>query len=60
MCAYFIDGDGGGEGESFEGGFFVVDFTEFFVDEVISKDTQVDDFGADRYFFDEFRENIYR
>ena len=59
MGTDFIDGDGSRESEAFESGFFVINFVELFVDEIVGKDTQVDDLGADGDFFDEFVENIW-
>ena len=59
MGAYLIDRDGGGEGKALKGGFLVVDFGEFFVDEVVGEDAEVNDFGSDGDFFDEFREDVW-
>ena len=59
MGANLIDRDGSGKSQTLEGGFFVVDFTEFFVDEVIGEDAKVDDFGSDGDFFDEFGEDVW-
>lgn len=32
VCAYFVGADGGGEGQSFEYWFFVIDLRQFFID----------------------------
>jgi hypothetical protein len=54
----FIDRDGGGEGESLEGGLLVIYFAEFFIDQVVTEYTQIDDFGADCDFLDEFGKDV--
>ena len=53
-----IDGDGGGEGESLENWFFIIDFGEFFIDEAIGPEAEFEDFGVDGYLLDEFGENL--
>ena len=60
MCTYFINWDGGGESQAFEGGFLVIDFAEFFVDQVVRENAQVDDLWSNRDFFDEFPEDFCR
>ena len=36
MSTDLVDRNGGGEGHSFEDGFFIIDFGEFFVDETVT------------------------
>lgn len=55
----FIDWDTGGESESFECGFFVIDFTELFVNKVVTEDTKFDDLRSDCDFLDEFGEDVW-
>ena len=43
----FVDGDGGGKGESFEDWFFIINFAEFFVDEVVAPEAELKDFASD-------------
>lgn len=42
----FIDGDGGGEGKALEGGLFVIDFGELFVDEAVGPEAELEDLRA--------------
>lgn len=58
MCANFIDRDCGGESQSLESGFLVIDFAKFFVDEVVGENAQVNNLWAYRDFFNEFRKDI--
>lgn len=44
MTTDFIDRNGSGEGKTLESWFFVVDFAELFVDEVITVNAKVNDF----------------
>jgi hypothetical protein len=59
MGADLIDRDGGRKSQALEGGFFVVDFVEFFVNEAVGEHAKVDDFGSDGDFFDEFGEDVW-
>lgn len=54
MGTYLVDWDGGGEGHTLEGWLFVIDFAELFVDQVITENAKIDDFGSDSDFLDEF------
>lgn len=59
MTTDFIDTDSGGESESLESWLFVVDFVELLVDQIISKNAQINDLRSDSDLFDEFPQNIY-
>ena len=50
----FIYRNTSGKGDPFEDLFFVVNFTQFFIDEIVPKDAEIKYFGANWYFFDEF------
>ena len=50
----FVNWDGGGEGQSLEGGLFVVDFVKLFIDKIITENAKINNFGSDSDFFDEF------
>ncbi len=54
MGTYLVHWDGGGEGHSLEGWLFIVDFAKLFVDQVITENAKIDNFGSDSDFFDEF------
>lgn len=58
MTTDFIDTDSGGESESLESWLFVVDFVELLVDQIISKNAQINDLRSDSDLFDEFPQNI--
>lgn len=58
MTTDFIDRNGGGEGQTLESGFLVVDFAELFVDEVIAENAKVNDLGSDGDLFDEFGKDV--
>ena len=58
MSTDLVDRNGGGEGHSFEDGFFIIDFGEFFVDETVTPQTELKDFATNRDLFDKFAENI--
>ena len=58
MSADLVDGDGCGEGHSFEDSFFIIDFGEFLVDLVVTPEAEFEDFTADGYLFDEFSEYL--
>jgi len=60
MTTDFIDTDSGWEGKPLECWLFVVDFVELLVDQVISKNAQINDLRSDSNFFDEFPQNIYK
>lgn len=47
-----IDGYGGGEGESLEDRFFIIDFGEFLVDETVTPQAEFEDFTADGDLFE--------
>ena len=47
VAADLVDGDGGGEGEALEGGLFIIDLREFFVDLAVGPEAQFEDLGAD-------------
>ena len=55
----FIDWNGGGEGKTLESGFFVVDFAELFIDEVITENAKVNDLRSDGDFLDEFGKDVW-
>jgi hypothetical protein len=54
MATYLVDRNGSRKSKTFEGGFFVVDFIEFFIDQIISKDAKIDNFRSNREFFKKF------
>lgn len=58
VAADFVSGDTGGEGEAFEDWLFVVDFSKFLVDLQVAEKAQLEDLGADRYFFDQLRKHV--
>ena len=58
MSADLVDGDGCGEGHSFEDSFFIIDFGEFLVDLVVAPEAEFEDFTAYWYLFDEFSEYL--
>ena len=53
-----VDGDASREGATLKNGLFVVDFGKFLTDLDISKKAELEDFGANGDFFDEFGEDI--
>jgi len=53
-----VGGDGGGEGEAFEDGFFIIDLGKFLVDEAVAPEAEFEDLASDGYLFDEFGENL--
>lgn len=59
MTTDFIDWDGGGEGQSLEGGLFVVNFVELFVDQVITENAKINDFWSHSDFFDQFSQDLW-
>ncbi len=59
MTTDFIDGDGGGEGESLEGGLLVIYFAELLVDQIVAENAQIDDFGSDCDFLDQFSQDVW-
>lgn len=54
MSTYLVDWDGGGESHSLEGWLFIVNFAKLFVDQVITENAKINNFGSDSDFFDEF------
>ena len=46
MSADLVDGDGCGEGHSFEDSFFIIDFREFLIDLVVAPEAELKDFTA--------------
>ena len=57
--ADFVNWDTSWEGKSFESGFFVIDFAELFVNEIVAEDAKFDDLRSDCDFFDEFGEDVW-
>jgi hypothetical protein len=52
VAADFVDGDGGGEGESLEDWLFVIDLRELLVDLAIRPEAEFEDLGADCNFLE--------
>ena len=58
VSADLVDGEGGGEGESLEDGFFIINFGEFLVDEAVAPQAELEDLASDGDLFEEFGENL--
>ena len=52
IAADLVGGNGGGEGDAFEYWFFIIDFVEFFIDEVVSPEAKLKDFASDSNLFE--------
>ena len=59
VATYFIGRDAGGEGESFENGFFIIDFGEVFVDLAVGPEAEFEYFAANCDLLDEFGEDLW-
>ena len=58
VSADLVGGDGGGEGETLEDGFFIIDFGEFFVDETVAPEAEFEYLATHRDLFDEFGQHL--
>jgi len=54
VSADFVDGYGSRESNSFENGFFVVDFADLFIDEIVSPNAELEHFSSHCYLLNEF------
>lgn len=58
IAAYFVDGDGGGEGKTLEDRFFIIDLGEFLIDLAVGPEAEFEDLATNCDLFKETTENI--
>ena len=58
VTAYFVGGDGGGEGEALEDWFFIIDLGEFLVDLAVGPEAELEGLGTNYDLFEKTTENL--